>query len=144
LSAGILHTYRDKAGFEQAARDSEILAKGSLEGQYYGGFFTESDTSGDIHQFTTGLAKACERMGVNVMTGTDGKRDRVEVLHLDQPNQPSESLSFDAIVISAGVPSSAWRPSSTTDSTFNQSRAIPSRWNYLVSTVNRRPLKSVS
>lgn len=131
LSAGILHIYRDKAGFEQAARVSAILAKGGLErravtpiemraieptlqGQFYGGFFTDSDSTGDIHQFTTGLAKACERLGVRLMTGVDvtkvaadGKRATVEVRHLGQPDQPSESLAFDAIVISAGVRSRA-------------------------------------
>jgi D-amino-acid dehydrogenase len=130
-SAGILHIYRDKAGFEQAARVSKLLAKGGLErravtpndmrtiepalkGQYYGGFFTDTDTTGDIHQFTTGLAKACERLGVTIITEAevskvtaDGQRASVDVRHLDQPNGPSETLWFDAIVISAGVHSRA-------------------------------------
>ena len=130
-SAGILHIYRDKAGFEQAARVSKLLAKGGLErravtpndmrtiepalkGQYYGGFFTDTDTTGDIHQFTTGLAKACERLGVTIITeaevskvAADGQRASVDVRHLGQPNAPSETLWFDAIVISAGVHSRA-------------------------------------
>jgi D-amino-acid dehydrogenase len=130
-SAGILHIYRDKAGFEQAARVSKLLAKGGLErravtpndmrtiepalkGQYYGGFFTDTDTTGDIHQFTTGLAKACERLGVTIITEAevskvtaDGQRASVDVRHLGQPNAPSETLWFDAIVISAGVHSRA-------------------------------------
>jgi D-amino-acid dehydrogenase len=130
-SAGILHIYRDKAGFEQAARVSKLLAKGGLErravtpndmrtiepalkGQYYGGFFTETDSTGDIHQFTTGLAKACERLGVTIITeaevskvAADGQRASVDVRHLGQPNAPSETLWFDAIVISAGVHSRA-------------------------------------
>lgn len=130
-SAGILHIYRHKAGFEQAARVSKLLAKGGLErravtpsdmrtieptlqGQYYGGFFTDSDTTGDIHQFTTGLAKACERLGVTIITeaevttvAADGQRASVDVRHLGRSEAPSETLSFDAVVISAGVHSRA-------------------------------------
>ena len=34
------------------------------EGIYYGGFFTPSDSTGDIHKFTRGLADACARRGV--------------------------------------------------------------------------------
>lgn len=130
-SAGILHIYRNKAGFEQAARVSKLLAKGGLErravtpsdmrtieptlqGQYYGGFFTDSDSTGDIHQFTTGLAKACERLGVTIITdaevttvAADGQRASVGVRHLGQADSPRETLSFDAIVIAAGVHSRA-------------------------------------
>lgn len=32
----------------------------TLAGNYYGGFFTESDATGDIHKFTHGLAQAAE------------------------------------------------------------------------------------
>lgn len=77
---GILHIYRDKASFEHAARVSTLLAKGGLErravtpaemctlepslaGDYYGGFFTESDATGDIHKFTQGLAAAAGAVG---------------------------------------------------------------------------------
>jgi D-amino-acid dehydrogenase len=72
---GILHIYRDKAGFDHAGQVSKLLAEGGLErravtpdemrsieptlaGQYYGGYYTESDSTGDIHKFTTGLAAA--------------------------------------------------------------------------------------
>ncbi|MFP3435604.1 FAD-dependent oxidoreductase, partial [Paraburkholderia sp. SIMBA_061] len=36
----------------------------ALHGQFHGGFFTESDSTGDIHKFTRGLAEACVRLGV--------------------------------------------------------------------------------
>lgn len=75
---GILHFYETKKDFDAAARVSALLAKGGLErravtpseirsiepalrGDYYGGFYTPSDFTGDIHKFTVGLAKACER-----------------------------------------------------------------------------------
>jgi len=129
--AGILHIYRDKSGFDQAAKVSKLLAKGGLErravtpdemraieptlkGQYYGGFYTESDTTGDIHRFTTGLAKACERLGVTILTHTDainvtadGHQATVDVRYVDQPERAQESLSFDALVVCAGVKSRA-------------------------------------
>lgn len=83
---GILHVYRDKAGFEHGGRVSALLAQGglmrravtpaemraiepALQGDYYGGHFTDSDSSGDIHKFTLGLARACERHGVRFLCG---------------------------------------------------------------------------
>jgi D-amino-acid dehydrogenase len=41
----------------------------TLQGQYYGGYYTESDSTGDIHKYTHGLSLACERLGVNLLTG---------------------------------------------------------------------------
>ncbi len=75
---GILHIYRDKAGFDAAARVNALLREGGLDrrpvtpgemrrieptlhGSYYGGFFTPSDSTGDIHKYTRGLAEACRR-----------------------------------------------------------------------------------
>jgi D-amino-acid dehydrogenase len=120
---GILHIYRDKAGFEHAGRVSALLAKGglrrravtpsdmkaiepTLSGSYYGGYFTESDATGDIHKFTHGLAAAAERRGVIVLydrevlrVSSDGQRATVVTRHEGQ----SETLSFDNIVVCAGV-----------------------------------------
>ena len=78
---GILHFYRDQAGFDKAMKVNKLLNEGGLErrpvtpeeirqieptlkGAYYGGFFTPSDSTGDIHKFTRGLADACQRRGV--------------------------------------------------------------------------------
>ncbi len=85
---GILHIYRDKQSFNHAAKVSALLQKGGLErravtpsemqqiepalqGDFYGGFFTESDSTGDIHKFTFGLSKALERMGVETVYESD-------------------------------------------------------------------------
>jgi len=118
---GILHIYRDKAGFEHAGRVSALLAAGgllrravtpeemraiepTLAGRYYGGYFTESDSTGDIHKFTTGLAAAACRLGVdircnqNVSTvSTDGHRAGVVA--------NDATHSFDGVVVCAGVAS---------------------------------------
>jgi D-amino-acid dehydrogenase len=78
---GILHIFHDKSAFDAADRVNLMLKEGgldryavvpeeiqkiepALQGQYYGGFYTPSDATGDIHKFTRGLADACRRKGV--------------------------------------------------------------------------------
>lgn len=120
---GILHIYRDKKGFDHAAEVSTMLAQGglprravtpdemkaiepTLQGQFYGGYFTESDSTGDIHKFTFGLAQACERLGVQILSehevqsvAANGQSAFVQVKHKGE----TDSLTFDAIVMCAGV-----------------------------------------
>jgi D-amino-acid dehydrogenase len=140
---GILHVCRDKAGFEHAAGVSALLAQGglqrravtplemraiepALQGAYYGGFFTESDSSGDIHKFTSGLASACERRGVRILcerevialaAGAGGAQGEASltgrrggsrgVLVTARHGDAVEALGFDAVVICAGTASRA-------------------------------------
>lgn len=120
---GILHIYRDKAGFDHAARVSRLLAAGGLErrsvgpdemrsieptlaGQYYGGFFTESDATGDIHKFTNGLADAIQRLGVKTCYGHTATELSADTTHAwvtahDGIEQVRDT--FDGVVICAGV-----------------------------------------
>ncbi|MGC4417077.1 D-amino acid dehydrogenase [Cupriavidus sp. Met-2] len=122
---GILHIYRDKAGFDHAGQVSKLLAKGGLErravtpdemrsieptlaGQYYGGYYTESDSTGDIHKFTTGIAAAARRLGVQMLynqdvstVSTSGRR--VTIVSADDGQ--TTSREFDAVVVCAGVAS---------------------------------------
>ena len=124
---GILHIYRDKAGFEHAAEVSKLLAQGglvrrpvtpqemraiepTLAGDYYGGHFTESDSTGDIHKFTSGLAAAIVRLGVTCQYGrdvtsvtTDGKRATVTAGH----EGSTTTTVYDGVVICAGTASRA-------------------------------------
>ena len=124
---GILHIYRDRAGFEHAGKVSQLLAKGGLErravtpqemrsieptlsGTFYGGYFTESDSTGDIHKFTSGLAAACERLGVQCLYGqeivavdSNGKQASVTV----RQGLETETSTFDAMVVCAGTASRA-------------------------------------
>ena len=121
---GILHIYRSQAGFDHATRVTELLARAgltrravtpqemraiepTLAGQYHGGFFTESDSTGDIHKFTVGLAAAAQRLGVTVRYDAqvqrlqaDGERASVTVLREDDD---VEQLHFDGLVVCAGV-----------------------------------------
>lgn len=125
---GILHIYRDKAGFDHAKQVSVLLAAGglarravtpeeiraiapTLAGCYFGGWYTESDTTGDIHKFTNGLAEAAQRRGVRCLYGQDVRRlqardDGVRVT-LDGVGGEHE-LHFDGVVVCAGVASRAF------------------------------------
>ena len=122
---GILHIYRDKKGFDYAGEVSKLLAEGgvprravtptemkaiepTLAGSYYGGYFTESDSTGDIHKFTTGMAAAIARMGVIcryrqdvVALRSDGKQASVTV----QEGAERVMHAFDGLVVCAGVES---------------------------------------
>ncbi|MEZ0134480.1 MULTISPECIES: D-amino acid dehydrogenase [Novosphingobium] len=83
---GILHFYRNAETFAAARRGNALLVEGGLEreevspaeiariepalqGDFCGGFFTPSDSTGDIHKFTTGLARACARLGARFVLG---------------------------------------------------------------------------
>ncbi len=126
-SRGILHVYADKKGFDHATRVNELLKKGGLHreavstsqmrdiepalvGDFYGGFFTESDSTGDIHKYTRGLADACTRLGANfefdasvdVLQHNNG---RVIVNARVGANEESVQADFDGVVICAGIES---------------------------------------
>jgi D-amino-acid dehydrogenase len=122
---GILHIYRDKKGFDHAGEVSKLLAQGGLQrravtpaemkaieptlaGTYYGGYFTESDSTGDIHKFTCGIAAAVERMGATcryeqnvIALRSDGKTASVTV----QEGGVQSAHHFDGLVVCAGVES---------------------------------------
>jgi D-amino-acid dehydrogenase len=128
---GILHFYENKTDFEAAAKVSKLLAKGGLErravtpeeikslepalkGNYYGGYFTPSDSTGDIHKFTLGLAAACQRLGVEmllsdeVLSVTAGENGVTIISQSTEPSlekvaPPTEVQLFDRIVVCGGV-----------------------------------------
>lgn len=124
---GILHIYRDKEGFDHAANVSKLLAAGGLErravtpdemkdieptlaGTYYGGFYTESDSTGDIHKFTNGLAEAIVRRGVKTHYGhtvTELSADATHAWVTSFDGQEQSRDTFDGVVICAGVGSRA-------------------------------------
>ncbi len=124
---GILHIYRDKKGFDHAGRVSVMLAQGGLErravtpqemkaiepalaGNYYGGYFTESDSTGDIHKFTHGLSLAAVRLGVRALYDQDVKSVQsngktVTVTTAGQAGSEAGMHAFDGVVVCAGVAS---------------------------------------
>lgn len=119
---GIMHFYSTEADLNHARKVNEMLAEGGLErrelaghelrqiepaltGDFTGGFFTPSDSSGDIHAFVMGLAKTCEKMGVTFRfntTVTDARRDGGG---LRFKTETGEIFRYDGVVICAGVSS---------------------------------------
>lgn len=122
---GILHIYRDKPSFDHAQRVSVMLAKGglarqavtaqemkaiepTLSGNYYGGFFTESDFTGDIHKYTNGLAAAAARLGVTMhygheVLGVKAVADGVRIT--TRVNQQETETHYGRLVVCAGIAS---------------------------------------
>jgi D-amino-acid dehydrogenase len=120
---GILHVYNCKPDFDKAARVNDLLAEGGLErhavtpaemktiepalqGDLYGGYYTESDFTGDIHSYAKGLGEACKKRGVAFHYGaqveTLTRRDvGVDVGWADKSGNQSDH--FDGIVVCAGV-----------------------------------------
>ena len=121
---GILHIYDDKGEFEHAGRVNALLAEGGLtrkavtpeeirsiepamQGEFYGGYYTTSDFTGDIHAYSRGLSKACGRRGVIFHYGalvTSLKRnDDGIVLDWQDDDDRKFDGQYDGIVICAGV-----------------------------------------
>ncbi|TFW22776.1 D-amino acid dehydrogenase [Duganella callida] len=123
--AGILHIHRDKAEFEHAVAVSKLLERGgvprravtpaemraiepALRGEFYAGHYTDSDSSGDIHKFTTGLAQAAQRLGAELRFNQQVVRlepamDGVDVTVLQ--GDGADTTRYDAVVICAGAAS---------------------------------------
>lgn len=74
----------------------------ALHGDFVGGFVTESDSSGDIHKFTIGLARACARRGADLRFGTEV--DAVTTVDGGvRVTVGGRDEAFDGVVIAAGV-----------------------------------------
>jgi len=129
---GILHIYHDRKGFDAGMRVNALLQQGgldrrpvtpdeiraiepTLQSPCYGGFFTPSDATGDIHKFTRGLAEACIRRGasfvhdadVSAITRIDGGfQVSWSATGSNDATAPAQhDLHADGIVICAGVAS---------------------------------------
>ena len=120
---GILHIYRDKSSFAHAGNVSKILAEGglgriavtpqemkeiepTLAGKYYGGYYTESDSTGDIHKFTFGLSEAATSLGVKIIyehEAISAQSDGNQVTLVLKKDTKITQLIFDNVIVCAGV-----------------------------------------
>lgn len=118
--AGILHFYKTEKDLKHARMVNGLLAEGGLErheltvdevmareptlrGDIIGGFWTESDSTGDIHKFTMGLADWLKKQGVEFKLGKP-----VTDLHVRADGvyvECGHEERFDGVVVSAGVAS---------------------------------------
>jgi D-amino-acid dehydrogenase len=123
---GILHIYKTRKEFDAASKVNELLREGGLDrnpvtaselhgieptlhGDFYGGFFTPNDSTGDIHKFTRGLAQACVRHGVEFhydaqITSIEQPAEGRFTLTVDLEGE-SQRFAFERIVVCAGVKS---------------------------------------
>jgi len=121
---GILHVYEDPKEFDHATKVNELLTKGGLERRYvssdeikkiepalkrrfHGGYYTESDFTGDIHTYARGLSEACETRGVEFHYGAkveelENLDQGVKVVWSDDDDMRVAN-EFDGIVVCAGV-----------------------------------------
>ncbi len=125
---GILHIYASKKEYDHATRVNKMLHSGglsrravsvdeirdiepALQSSLYGGYYTESDSTGDIHKYTRGLADACLRLGARFMCDTtvedialldNGARIS---FHQQAPGAAAntDELEVDAVVVCAGI-----------------------------------------
>ncbi|MEX6505987.1 D-amino acid dehydrogenase [Jiella sp. M17.18] len=127
---GILHVYEQQDEFDHGAAVNRLLEKGgltrravtpaeiaaiepALSGNFVGGFFTETDFTGDIHKFTRRLAEACLRRGATIRTDADVTRltasdhggATVAWQDRDTSAGAARTERFDAVVVCAGVAS---------------------------------------
>ena len=118
--AGILHFYKTEHDLRHARMVNGLLREAGLDrreltvdqmmareptlrGDIIGGFWTESDGTGDIHKFTVGLADWLQKQGVTFRLGVP-----VTDLQLRDDGvyvESGDETRFDGIVISAGVAS---------------------------------------
>ena len=120
---GILHVYRKRQNYQHALRVNDLLAEGGLDrraitpdeiraieptvqGALHGGFFTESDMTGDIHEFTAQLEQVCEKKGMKAQFNSDIqalkhlKDGGVEVRTAEHGSE-----RYDGVVVCSGVSS---------------------------------------
>ncbi len=121
--AGILHFYGSEKDMAHARRVSEIYRRAGLEreeltgaevrakepalrGAYVGGYWTQSDSTGDIHKFTVGLGEWLARRGVAFAMGreVDAARAVPGGIEIDRAG---ETERFDGVVVCAGIGSRA-------------------------------------
>ncbi|OBQ86489.1 D-amino acid dehydrogenase [Mesorhizobium sp. WSM3873] len=119
---GILHVYWDKAGFDHALKVNKMLNEGGLDrhsvtpsefagiepamhGNFYGGFYTPSDSTGDIHKYCAGLEKACTKRGAQFIYDAPVTRiERRNCFNLVcTTGGADQTLEADGIVVCAGT-----------------------------------------
>jgi len=97
-----------KGGLERHAVTPDEMSEiePTLSGDFFGGFYTPSDSTGDIHLYTRGLAEACKRGGANCLFETEVldllADDNGVSLELEGSNGV-EQHHFDGVLICAGV-----------------------------------------
>ena len=96
-----------EAGLTRRAVTAEEIRsiQPAITGDFVGGYYTDSDFTGDIHRYTMGLAQGIAGEGADLRYGTEiaalaHTGTGVRVTWVNRSDRQSEE--FDAIVICAG------------------------------------------
>ena len=125
---GILHIYASEKEYRHATQVNELLTAGglqreavtaeqmrniepALQGELYGGYYTATDSTGDIHKYTRGLADACIRLGAIFRCDTDvqsitpsGQQFDISATTVEPGAAAStDTENFDGVVVCAGI-----------------------------------------
>jgi D-amino-acid dehydrogenase len=124
---GILHIYNSKKEYDHATQVNALLAEGGLVreavtpseikalepaivGDFYGGYYTASDATGDIHLYSRGLSDVCKKKGVAFHFNTNvdeiaqkGDAHLIRWTNTKDKSGAHEEELFDAVVVCAGV-----------------------------------------
>ena len=124
VDRGILHFYKSEAEFAHAHNVTAMLAKAglsrrrltanevydiepALNAPVIGGYYTDSDFTGDIHKFATGLAEAARQQGVTFVMNTEvdtiKHQDGEPQIFWTGPEGQQQDKNFDGVVVTAGV-----------------------------------------
>ena len=124
IDRGILHFYKSETEFAHAHHVTDLLAKAGLSRRrltpdevyaiepalcapVIGGYYTESDFTGDIHKFAIGLAEAAHNQGVSFVMNAvvEDIKHRQAKPHISWKTMVGEveDNSFDGVVVTAGV-----------------------------------------
>jgi D-amino-acid dehydrogenase len=132
LTRGILHFYTDKREFEQSLHAAKLMrefgcprqsidadevvriepALKPVRERIFGGDFTETDESGDVYKFTTGLARHAYDAGVDFRFDTTVTRllaegGRISGVEIIDEHGFHQTLRADAYVLAMGSFSTA-------------------------------------
>lgn len=124
---GIAHIYTDPKEFAAGRKSTALLARAglireemtaqdlfalesTLPKDILGGFFTQSDFSGDVHKFTVGLARDCAARGARFAfdTGIEAVQAQTDGVCVTVSRDGArDQLCFDGVVVAAGIGSRA-------------------------------------
>lgn len=131
LTHGILHFYTDEDEYEQSLHAAKIMrdlgcprnsigadevvaiepALAGMRDKIVGGDFTQTDESGDVYKFTTGLAAKAAQTGVEfrmnttitrLLTEGSGAAARISGVEVITPDGRHQLLRADAFVLAMG------------------------------------------
>lgn len=124
VDRGILHVYKKESEFDHAHQVTQMLAKAglsrrrlspeevydiepALRAPVIGGYYTDSDFTGDIHKFATGLAEAARAQGVKFVMNTEVENVKHQAggpqIFWTTNKGEVQDAAFDGVVVTAGV-----------------------------------------